>query len=59
MATSKETFKIALGSLVLHHPGVNAPLYEASINQYVEELEQVIRDLEKEIKRLNKLVEEC
>jgi hypothetical protein len=59
MATSKETFKIALGSLVLHHSGVNAPLYEASIHQYVDELEFLIKELEKEIKKLKKMAEEC
>jgi hypothetical protein len=59
MATNKESFKIALGSLVLHHPGVNAPLYEATINQYVDELEFLIKELEKEIKKPKKMVEEC
>lgn len=54
MATSKETFKIALGSLVLYHPGTNAALYEASIKQYVDELEASVKELEKEVKRLEK-----
>lgn len=52
MATSKETFKIALGSLVLYHPGTNAALYEATIHQYVEELEGLAEELGKEVRSL-------
>lgn len=57
MTTPKAAYDNALRSLVLYHPGQNAPIYEAVIDAYVKELEAQVRELEKEVKRLEKLIE--
>lgn len=58
MSTPKTAYENALRSLILYHPGPNAPIYEAAIDAYVNELEKQIIELEIEIKKLKKLVEE-